>query len=266
MGEMDLAERLTEETMEDLKKISCTTCWGVLGSILKNPMLRDAYRMMDMKPIDVSYKICGPAVTVRYLPLNPLNPTSEEKELLNKFSNMITKMTEAITPGSVLVLAALGRKDAGIVGDGMCFGYKSRGAAGLVVDGGVRDLPVIRSRVKLQIFMSGRPTPTASGWHMHDGKIAGVLPQEINVPVVCDGVLVNPGDIIIGDEAGIMVIPIEYVEKIAEIGGAIEDIEDLERKLIVEGKLFHGEKLTEEILKEHGLLEKWRILRAFREF
>jgi len=260
-----LVKTLSAETIEELKKVSCTTCWGVLSTIL-NTAFRDSLRMFNMKPVDISYKMCGPVVTVRYLPFDPLNPTTEGKDLLDNFSSMIAKMTEAITPGSVLVLAALGRSDAGVVGDGMALGYKTHGASCLVIDGGARDLPIIRNQVKLPVFMTGCSTPAASGWHMYEGKTAGVLPKEINVPIVCDGVLVNPGDIMIGDEAGVMVVPIEYAEKVAEIGGALEDIENLERKLIIEGKLFHGQKLTDATLKEYGLLEKWRILQSYRKY
>jgi len=95
---------------------------------------------------------------------------------------------------------------------------------------------------------------------MHEGKVAGILPTgEINVPVVCDGVLVRAGDVIIGDEDGVIVVPLEFVEEVAKRGGAIEDIEELQRKLIVKGEYIHGQPMTRAQLERYGMLEKWKI-------
>jgi 4-hydroxy-4-methyl-2-oxoglutarate aldolase len=250
---------LPEETWIELRKMSSSTAWGTLGRVLRNELMRDHYRMMHMRPIDPFHTICGPAVTVRYLSVDPLNPTSEEVELINNHSMMIVKMMNALSTGDVLVLAALGRSDAGVAGEGMCHGFKAHGASGLVVDGGERDVPVIRNEVKLPVFMSGNSTPTVARWHIHEGKPGGILPKEINVPVMCDGVRVRPGDVIIGDECGLMVIPIENAETVGRIGGALEDIEELQRKLIQKGEYVHMQPMTEDILKKYGLWEKWRI-------
>ena len=76
---------LSEESWGELRKMSSSTAWGTLGQVLRDEYTRDHYRMMNMRPIDRSYTICGPAVTVRYLPVDPLNPTSEESELSNLF-------------------------------------------------------------------------------------------------------------------------------------------------------------------------------------
>ena len=215
--------------------------------------------MMNMRPIDRSYTICGPAVTVRYLSVDPLNPTSEESALMNNHATMIVNMMKALKTGDILVLAALGRSDGGIAGEGMCYGFKTHGASGLVVDGGERDVPVIRNEVKLPVFMSGNPTPTVARWHTHAGKPGGVLPKEINVPVICDGVSVRPGDVIIGDECGLMVIPVENADMVARIGGALEDIEVLQRRLIQSGEYVHMQPMTEEILKKYNMMDKWKI-------
>jgi 4-hydroxy-4-methyl-2-oxoglutarate aldolase len=250
---------LPEESWIELRKMSSSTAWGTLGQVLRDEYMRDHYRMMNMRPIDRGYTICGPAVTVRYLPLDPLNPTSEGSELMGNHATMIVKMMNTLKTGDILVLAALGRSDAGVAGEGMCNGFKAHGASALVVDGGERDVPIIRSDVKLPVFMSGNPTPTVARYHMHNGKPGGVLPKEINIPVICDGVRVRPGDVIIGDECGLMVIPIENAEMVAKIGGALEDIEELQRRLIQKGEYVHMQPMTEEILKKYNMLDKWRI-------
>lgn len=251
---------VSEETLNNLKKISATTAWGTLGRVLRNQVIRDSYRMMNMKPLNSSDKICGPVVTVRYLEVDPVTPTPEEMELINNHRTMMVKMMEALSPGKVLVLAALGHSDAGVAGEGMNHGFKAHGATGVIVDGGERDVPVLR-KVKLPIFMSGHPTLTTAGWHIHNNKQSGVLPSEINVNVLCDGVLVRPGDIIVGDEDGVMVIPYEFADKVGEIGAALEEIEELQRKLIEKGEYTHGQPMDEETLKKYGLLEKYLMTR-----
>jgi len=252
-------EALTEEVMKELKKVSSTTAWGVLEKITGNPILRDSLRMMNVKPVDPSYKICGPALTVRYIPYNPLNPDPVARKLLDEYPENIAKVTNAVKPGVVVVAAALGRVDAGVFGEGICHGLMARGAVGVVTDGGMRDMPFIR-KLKFPIFMAGNPTPTVAAYHMHEGKVAGILPTgEINVPVVCDGVLVRAGDVIIGDEDGVIVVPLEFVEEVAKRGGAIEDIEELQRKLIVKGEYIHGQPMTRAQLEKYGMLEKWKI-------
>jgi regulator of RNase E activity RraA len=254
-------EVVSEETLTKLKKISATTSWGTLGRVMRNRVLRDSYRMRNMRPIDTSYKICGPAVTVRYIEVDPLTPSPEEEKLINNHRVMMVEMMKALSPGKVLILAALGHSDAGVAGEGMNHGFKAHGAVGVVVDGGERDTPVLREEVNLPIFMSGQPTLTTAGWHIHEDKPSGVLPSEINVAVLCDGVIVRPGDIIIGDEDGVMVIPIEYAEMVGEIGSALEEIEELQRKLILKGEYTHGQPMDEETLKKYGLLEKYLMTR-----
>ena len=222
---------ISEEIMEELKKVSCTTAWGVLEKVTGSPVIRDSFRMMNVKPIDPNYRICGPALTIRYVPYDPLNPDPAAQKLLEEYPDNIAKITNAVKPGDVVVAAALGRLDAGVFGEGICHGLSARGAVGVVTDGGLRDIPFIR-RMKFPIFMAGHSTPTVAAYHTHEGKVSGILPTgEINVPVVCDGVLVRAGDIIIGDEDGVMVVPVEFVEEVARRGGAIEDIEELQRKL-----------------------------------
>lgn len=251
--------KVSESIMAELRKVWCTTAWGELGRIVKNPVVRESYRMLNIRPINHNSRICGPAVTIRYMAFDPLNPTPEAEQVQKNYTSYIEKATAAIASGDVIVAAALGRTDAGVFGDGIIYGFKSRDAGGVVVDGSERDLPIIRT-LDIPVFMRGFPTPTIAAFHIHRGKPAGVLPVGINVPVICDGVRVRPGDIVIGDECGIMVIPIEYAEEIAQRGGAVEDIEELQRKLIMAGEYIHGQPMSEEVLKKYGMLEKWRLM------
>jgi len=99
-------EVVYEETLANLRKISATTSWCTLGRVMKNWPLRDSYRMMNMRPIVRSNKICGPAVTARYHAVDPITPTPEEEALINNHKNMILEMMNALSEGKVLVWAA----------------------------------------------------------------------------------------------------------------------------------------------------------------
>lgn len=248
---------VSKETLENLKKVGATTAWGTLGRVLKNEVLRDSYRMVNMRPIDNSYTICGQAMTVSYLPVDAINPTPEDKALKGKNSEMLVKIMDTIKLGDVLVLAALGRLDAGLAGEAMNQGFKTKGTNGVVVDAGERDVPILRTRVNHPVFMSGHATTTSAGWYPHEGRIEGMIPNDINVPVKCDGVMVRPGDIIIGDEDGVIVIPIEYADEVGKIGAALEEIEELQRQLIAKGEYVHHQPMDKEVLKKYGLLEKY---------
>jgi regulator of RNase E activity RraA len=261
LGEANKNRKVCKETMENLKKISATTAWGTLGRVMGNLVLRDSYRMMNMKPIDISRTICGPAVTVRYLEVDPLNPTPEHEFLIKNHKTMMVKMMEALSEGDILILAGCGHPDSGVAGEGMNYGFQAHGASGVLVDGGERDVPVLRSDITIPIYMTGNPTLTTAGWHIHEGRPSGVLPQEINVPVECDGVIVRPGDIIIGDEGGVQVVPLEYADRVGEIGAALEEIEELQRRLIEKGEYTHGQPMDEETLNKYGLLEKYKMTR-----
>jgi 4-hydroxy-4-methyl-2-oxoglutarate aldolase len=252
---------VSKETLENLKKIGATTAWGTLGRVMKNEVLRDAYRMVNMRPLENTYTICGPAMTVSYLPVDPINSTPDQKAIRAKNSEMLVKIMETIKPGDVLVLAAQGRYDAGLAGEAMNTGFKAKGTNGVVVDAGERDVPILRTRIKHPIFLSGRATMTSAGWYPHEDKIEGMIPNEINVPVKCDGVMVRPGDFIIGDEDGVIVIPIEYTDQVGRIGAALEEIEELQRQLIAKGEYVHHQPMDEEVLKKYGLLEKYKITR-----
>lgn len=261
LGDETKINKVSEKTMENLRKISATTAWGTLGRVMGNRVLRDSYRMENMRPIDISRTICGPAVTVRYLEIDPLNPTTEHEFLIKNHKNMMVEMMEALSDGDVLILAACGHDDSGVAGEGMNYGFEAHGASGVLVDGGERDVPVLRTDIDIPIYMTGHATLTTAGWHIHEGRPSGVLPQDVNVLVECDGVIVRPGDIIIGDEGGVQVIPIEYAERVGEIGAALEEIEVLQRRLIEKGEYTHGQPMDEETLKKHGLLEKYRMTR-----
>lgn len=109
---------------------------------------------------------------------------------------MVHKSLDIARPGDVVVVGASGGRSSAVCGDLVATKAKHRGIAGFIIDGLIRDLPGIRP-LGIPIYARGT-TPTGP---LHRG------PGEINFPVACGGVVVNPGDVVVADEAGIVVVP-----------------------------------------------------------
>jgi len=129
------------------------------------------------------HRLCGPTCTVKVFPGDNL---------------MVHKALDVARPGDIVAIDAHGSSSNAVLGDLISTKAKHRGIAGFVVDGFVRDIPdVLKS--DLPVFARGS-TPIGP---LHRG------PGEINYPICCGGVVVSPGDLIVADGAGIVVIPQE---------------------------------------------------------
>jgi len=109
---------------------------------------------------------------------------------------MVHKSLDIAQPGDVVVVAASGGRSNAVIGDTVSMKALHRGIAGFVIDGLMRDLPAVRE-LDFPIYARGT-TPVGP---LHRG------PGEINFPVACGGVVVNPGDIVVGDDAGVVIVP-----------------------------------------------------------
>ena len=133
----------------------------------------------------------GPACTVKVFPGDNL---------------MVHKALDLALPGDVIVVDAGGSESNGVMGDLIATKAKHRGIAGFIIDGLVRDLPRIKA-VDLPIYAKGT-TPIGP---LHRG------PGEINFPISCGGIVINPGDIVCADEDGVVVVRQEFAEKTLQI-------------------------------------------------
>lgn len=134
------------------------------------------------------HRICGPACTVKVFPGDNL---------------MVHKSLDVLEPGDIVIVDAGGSHMNAVLGDLVSTKAKHRGCQGFVVDGLVRDLPSIRE-LDFPVFARGT-TPIGP---LHRG------PGEINFAICCGGVVVNPGDIVIGDAAGVVVVPQGIAEEL----------------------------------------------------
>jgi RraA family protein len=135
-----------------------------------------------------SGRLAGPACTVKVYPGDNL---------------MVHKALDIAKPGDVVVVDARGSRANAVLGDTISMKARHRGIAGFIVDGYIRDLSGIR-KMNYPVYARG-------------ATVVGPLhraPGEINYPVCCGGVVVNPGDIIIADCSGVVVIPQSCVEQL----------------------------------------------------
>lgn len=185
----------------------------------------------------------GPALTLRYL------PTREDllpKDVEDRTTFADFQALELVQPGDVLIFAAGGMEPAAVMGDVFITRLKVRGAAGVVVDGYVRDSKeVIASG--LAVYARGcNAIPVTPR----------VIPAEINVPVQCGGVTILPGDLILTDDDGALVIPRNLAGRVAEHAREKEELESFIREQLLAnpdmppGEIYPPRDKTREVYRE----------------
>lgn len=237
-------KRPSPEVIEKLKEVSAATAWAMLNRFTKGG--GDGYFMEHVHPLQSMHRCVGPALTISYRPFDARQQQSaasdffsfDDPVLEQQFRNYHATLNRAwvsLKPGDVIVAEGHGFSDVGQFGDCLLTCFKAKGAAGLVTDATVRDGRHILER-DIAVFTGG---PTVPGALMHmsrDGTSHGLVAVDVNTPIMCDGVCVRPGDIVIGDTDGVMVIPIEVADRVAELGQAQGRLEELARELGMEGK------------------------------
>jgi len=209
-------ERPSKKVLEDLKEISSATAWGVLYN-----MGISSTFMKGIMPLNNGAKMVGPAQTLHYLPMR------EDKKYTPEWfrTSAPFQLANEIQKGDIVVVDAGVYMGYGGMGDIMITGYYVKGAGGMVFDGSIRDSPYVKT-LKMPIFARGvQPSITPH-----------VMPVVANVMIQCGGVLVVPGDVLIGDDDGVVVIPKELVEEVAKRGLEREKIEMYARKLLEAGR------------------------------
>ncbi len=164
----------------------------------------------------------GRARTLRFLPLR-------EDLVKAQYASVSDRphrdAIESIEPGEILVIDACGSFEAGVVGDMFTRRVKERGGTGIVIDGSVRDLSTIRS-VALPLFCKG----------MHGAGIGrALMSADYQVPVRLGNTAVLPGDVLLGDQDGVVVIPPSEVEALVTFGIEHEVQERFTRMKLAEG-------------------------------
>jgi 2-keto-4-pentenoate hydratase/2-oxohepta-3-ene-1,7-dioic acid hydratase in catechol pathway/regulator of RNase E activity RraA len=153
--------------------------------------------MGGLRPTRPDLRLLGYAYTLRYVPARA--------DVVAPAMNVQKLAVESISDDEVLVIDARGEAGAGTIGDILAMRALQRGASGIVTDGGVRDSAAVAA---LEMPTYYRAPHAATLGLLHH-------PLERNVPVACGGVLVMPGDVIVGDGDGVLVVPAALAEEVA---------------------------------------------------
>lgn len=214
---------LSEKTRHALLRVATSTLTGALN----RRGLRSMY-MQDVWPIKEGIpRMVGPAFTMRFI------PSREDKDGPNAKgprSNIQPQAMETCPPGYVLVADSRGDARAASAGDLYVGRLKARGCAGIVTDGGLRDSDGI-FKTGLPAYCR-RPSSPPSPIVHH--------PVDLNLPVGCGGVAVYPGDVIVGDPDGVVVIPPDIVDEVAEEALATTLYEEFAEEEVANGRSLTG--------------------------
>lgn len=214
----EIKESLIEpfRKMEDILSLSC---------VIGDSMERANVMRHDMKPKAADKKIIGPAVTVKLT-------AGDIVDCLDVFK--IAK------PGDVIVIEAFGETETSIWGGLMSGLARNAGVVGAVIDGSCRDTDEAKM---LDFPITAKVCGPRAAHTAYSGRKE---PLEINVPVTCGGVIVNPGDLVVADEIGVAVVPYNELEEVYVKARKQADMEIATREEILKGAS------VEELLAKFG--------------
>ena len=214
---------LTAETRQQLMQVSVATlCTALFKRGLRNQFIQDVHPLNANLP-----NMVGEAFTLRYIPAREdINPISVFLDRTHPQRVAV----EQCPPGGVLVIDS--RKDprAASAGGILVARLMARGVAGVVTDGGFRDSPEI-AKYAMPAYHTRPSAPTNLTLHQA---------LDINVPIGCGDVAVFPGDVVVGDAEGVIVIPAHLADEVATEAVEMTAFEDFVTEKVHEGRSILG--------------------------
>ncbi|CAN5709955.1 ribonuclease activity regulator RraA [soil metagenome] len=230
-------------TLEALSNASTAT----ITTQLFNKGLRNAF-LNGIRPLNPrNARFVGEAVTLRSI------PAREDIDVTDVFRDPKHPQRlaiETIGPGQVLVLECRGDLRAANAGGILVTRARMRGAEAIVSDGAIRDSPEIE-RMPFPVFVAGRSATISLAVHHA---------VDMNVPIGCAGVPVYPGDILVGDEEGVVVIPRYLAAEVAQPAAEQEELEAFILEQVQGGASLPGTYPPNDAMR--GAFERWRTTRT----
>lgn len=232
-------KRPSKELIEGLALIGSATASAELSRL----GIRDSH-IQGPVAWNHSNAIAGPALTLQFMPkredLYGQDEYEDPEKQLHRHALYYTQ------PGDIVVVDARGDMSSGVFGEMMLTYFKGRGGIGVVIDGCIRDYPKV-SKLGLALWLKG----LSPNFHTQ----TNIVPFAVNVRIACGDRLVMPGDIIVADSDGAIVVPAELARQLYEKASDHAEWEDFSRmKLRNGGDLRKYYPLSEEARKEY---EQW---------
>ena len=228
------------ELIDGFAEVSSASASGDLSRL----GIRNAY-IQGPTPRTPGVKVVGPALTLQFMPIR--EDLYKDEEYVDPEKQLHRHVLYHTQPGDVVVVDARGELSSGVFGEMMLTFFKGRGGLGAVIDGCIRDSANVME-LGLGIWLKG-VTPN---YHTQTTQ----FPFAVNVPIACGGTLVMPGDIIIADDDGAVVVPVKLAPQLLERATVHEEWEEFSRiKLLEGGDLRKYYPLNDEARAEY---EEWR--------
>ena len=239
--------RPPRELIEGLAKVGSATASGELSRL----GIRSAH-LQGLTSWAPGVAVAGPALTLQFM------PKREDVYTVDEYAEPERQMHRHVLyhaqAGDIVVVDARGDMASGVFGDMMLTYFRGRGGLGVVIDGCIRDFPKVK-RLGLGLWLRG-VTPN---FHTQ----TNIFPFAVNVPVACGGVLVLPGDIIIADDDGAVVVPATLAPQLLAAASEHVEWEEFSRlRLSQGGDLRTYYPLSEDASPEY---KTWRAAQGLRK-
>ena len=212
-------QRPPKELVEALAEIGSATCSGELHHMgIRDPQI------LGTVPRTPGKAIAGPALTLQFMPIR--EDQYIDGEYRDPESQLHRHCLYHTQPGDIVVVDARGDMGSGVFGNMMLTYFMGRGGAGLVVDGCIRDYPHVKE-FGIGLWLKG----TTPNYHTQ----TNIFPFAVNVPIACGGSLVLPGDIIVADDDGVVVVPVAMAEELVKKASVHAEWEEFSRIRLTEG-------------------------------
>ncbi|MCY4465369.1 MAG: ribonuclease activity regulator RraA [Chloroflexi bacterium] len=220
MNSIPTFERINRSLLDRLRDIGAATIAGSLAREgIRNP------HMVGLLAHNPGKRVCGQTVTLQFMPKREDVHWGDEYSFAPE-RELHRQAIMAAAPGDVVVVDARGSLQSGVFGEMMLTSFKARGGEGIVIDGCIRDFPEVQ-QLDLGMWLRG-VTPN---FHTQ----TEIFPHAVNVPIACADVFVMPGDVIVADDDGAVLVPAALAAKMADIATEKTEWEIFSRLKLEEG-------------------------------
>lgn len=212
-------KRPPQSLLDGLATIGSATATGELYRLgIRDPQICGPVAWTEGK------SIVGPALTLQFMPLR------EDQYDVDEYAEPELQLHRHVLyhtqPGDIVVVDARGSMNSGIFGEMMLTYFMGKGGAGVVIDGCIRDYPAAKD-LGIGLWLRG-VTPN---FHTQ----TSIFPFAVNGPIACGGTLVMPGDIIVADDDGVVVVPVDLAPQLLDKASEHVEWEEFSRMKLAEG-------------------------------